>query len=46
VPDTGGGTRTRATALPVRLNRSGIAGVLMPALSAVERVALENAMAL
>jgi len=43
-PDTTSGTRTRATALPVRFDRSGIAGVVLPALSAVERVALENAM--
>lgn len=43
-PDTASGTRTRATALPVRLDRSGIAGVVMPALSVVERVALDNAM--
>jgi len=43
-PETSSGTRTRATALPVVFDRSGIAGVLTPALSVVERVALDNAM--
>jgi malate/lactate dehydrogenase len=37
---------SRATALPVRFDSSGVAGVVMPALSTVERVALENATAL
>jgi malate dehydrogenase len=45
-PDTSAGTRTRAAALPVRLDTSGIAEVLVPELSAAERVAFENAMAL
>ena len=45
-PDTASGTRTRATALPVRFDAFGVAAVVMPQLSAVERVALENAMAL
>ena len=43
-PDTSAGTRTRATALPVRLGRSGIEDVWMPELSVAERVALDNAM--
>ncbi|HZT77217.1 MAG TPA: hypothetical protein VFA27_11205 [Vicinamibacterales bacterium] len=43
-PDTTSGTRTRATALPVRFDAWGVAGVVMPALSVVERVALDNAM--
>jgi len=43
-PETGAGIRTRAAALPVRFNASGIADVLMPTLSVVERVALDNAM--
>jgi malate dehydrogenase len=45
-PDTTLGTRTRATALPVRFGPMGIAEVLTPALSVAEHVALENAMAL
>jgi hypothetical protein len=45
-PDTSSGTRTRATALPVVFDGSGIARVRMPELSVVERVALDNAMAL
>ncbi len=43
-PDTTLGTRTRTAALPVRFDQAGIADVLMPSLSVVERVALENAM--
>lgn len=45
-PDTSSGMRARAAALPVRFNRTGISEVLMPSLSVVERVALENAMTL
>jgi malate/lactate dehydrogenase len=45
-PDLSAGERTRAAALPVRLARSGIVEVVMPVLSAGERVALENAMLL
>ena len=43
-PDTSAGTRARATALPVTFDAMGIADVLTPALSVVERVALDNAM--
>jgi malate dehydrogenase len=43
-PDTSAGTRTRAAALPVRFNETGIADVLMPSLSVVERIALDTAM--
>jgi malate dehydrogenase len=43
-PDTASGTRTRATALPVRFDGSGIADVIVPALTASERVALDTAM--
>ena len=45
-PDTKAGTRTRTAALPVRLGAGGVVDVLTPSLSVVERVALENAMAL
>ncbi len=45
-PETAGGRRTRATALPVRFDPSGVSAVVMPALSVVERVALDNAMTL
>jgi malate/lactate dehydrogenase len=45
-PETAAGTRTRAAALPVRFGASGIDRVLIPELSVVERVALENAMTL
>jgi malate dehydrogenase len=43
-PDTASGTRARTAALPVRFNADGIASVLQPSLSVVERVALDNAM--
>ena len=43
-PDTSAGTRARTAALPVRLGSRGIVEVLMPALSTVERVALDSAM--
>jgi malate dehydrogenase len=45
-PDDQAGMRTRAAALPVKLGSSGLVEVMMPALSAVERVALDNAMLL
>ena len=45
-PDTSQGTRTRTAALPVRLHASGIRDVIAPALTVVERIALENAMTL
>ena len=45
-PDTSAGTRTRTAALPVRLSASGISEVLVPSLSVVENIALENAMLL
>ena len=47
-PDDRGrrGTRTRTGALPVRLGPGGIVEVVMPSLSAAERVALDNAMQL
>jgi malate dehydrogenase len=45
-PDDQAGVRMRAAALPVRLGAAGIAEVMTPTLSAVERVALDNAMML
>jgi malate/lactate dehydrogenase len=45
-PDDSGGQRTRTAALPVRLNRSGLIGVVMPELNARDRVRLDNAMLL
>jgi len=42
--DTSIGTRTRTAALPVRLDAMGIADVVLPELSAAERVALEGAL--
>jgi malate dehydrogenase len=45
-PDASAGARTRAAALPVRFDEAGIAEVVMPSLSVVERVALDNAMQL
>jgi malate dehydrogenase len=41
-PETGG-RRTRTAAMPVRLASDGIAGVVLPSLDVVDRVALENA---
>jgi malate dehydrogenase len=38
------GTHTRTGAMPVRLGPAGIVDVLLPSLSVVERVALDNAM--
>jgi malate dehydrogenase len=43
---TGSGVHTRTAALPVRLASTGIVDVIVPTLSAGEKVALENAMAL
>ena len=43
-PDTAAGTRERTAALPARLSASGIAEVIVPSLTAVERIALDNAM--
>ena len=45
-PDDNGGRRTRAAALPVRVGRTGIVNVEMPALTANARVALDNAIQL
>jgi malate dehydrogenase len=45
-PDISSGTRARTAALPVRFNAEGIASVIQPSLSVVEKVALDNAMAL
>jgi malate dehydrogenase len=45
-PDDQAGIRTRAAALPVKLGASGLIEVMVPVLSAVERVALDNAMLL
>jgi malate dehydrogenase len=45
-PDDQAGARTRAAALPVKLGASGAIEVMVPVLSAVERVALDNAMLL
>ena len=45
-PDDRSGVRARAAALPVRMDAGGIVEVVMPKLSAVERVALDNAMML
>jgi len=43
-PDFSTGTHTRTGALPVRLGSAGIVQVVSPSLSAVEQVALDNAM--
>lgn len=45
-PDDSMGRRTRAAALPVRLGGAGIEAVVLPPLSAGDRVALDNAMLL
>lgn len=45
-PDDGGGMRTRAAALPVRVGASGLERVVLPPLSVYERVQLDNAMLL
>jgi malate dehydrogenase len=43
-PDLSAGGRTRTGAMPVRLGPAGIVDVVLPSLSAVEQVALDNAM--
>ena len=43
-PDSSSGVRARTAALPVRLGPEGIAGIVLPELSVVEKVALDNAM--
>jgi malate dehydrogenase len=43
-PDISTGTHTRTGAMPVRLGPAGILDVVLPSLSAVEQVALDNAM--
>jgi malate dehydrogenase len=43
-PDTSAGRRTRTGALPVRLGPAGVMDVVMPSLSVVESVALDNAL--
>jgi malate dehydrogenase len=43
-PDLTTGARTRTAAMPVRLGPAGIVEVMLPSLSAVEQVALDNAM--
>ena len=45
-PDFSTGTNTRTGAMPVRLGPAGIVEVVLPSLSAVEQVALDNAMML
>ena len=45
-PDDSAGARTRAFAMPVRLDRTGVASVGMPTLSVGAQVALDNAMLL
>lgn len=45
-PDEGSASRTRTAALPARLGPEGIVEVIVPALSAAERLALDNAMLL
>jgi malate dehydrogenase len=45
-PDENAGRRTRAAALPVRLNRSGVVEVVLPELNGRDRVRLDNAMML
>jgi malate/lactate dehydrogenase len=43
-PDVANGARARAAAMPVRLGPTGIVEILLPSLSVVEQVALDNAM--
>jgi malate dehydrogenase len=45
-PDDAEGRRTRTAALPARLSFGGIERIVLPTLSAVDRVALDNAMLL
>jgi len=42
-PDGSAGVRTRTSAVPVRLSASGVVEVVLPPLSAIDRVALDNA---
>jgi malate dehydrogenase len=43
-PDLSEGRKTRTAALPVRLGPAGIEDIVVPSLSVVEKVALDNAM--
>ena len=43
-PDVSAGVRTRTSAVPIRLSASGVVEVVLPPLSAIDRVALDNAM--
>jgi hypothetical protein len=43
-PDPSAAGSRRTAALPIRVGRSGIAEVVMPALTTVDRIALDNAM--
>jgi malate dehydrogenase len=45
-PDDSFGQRARASAMPVRLNRTGLIDVVLPELSGRDRVRLDNAMLL
>jgi malate dehydrogenase len=45
-PDDSQGQRARTTALPVRLGFRGVETIVLPPLSAIDRVALDNAMML
>ena len=45
-PDGSTGTATRTAAMPVRLGASGVLEVLQPSLSAIDRLALDNAVQL
>lgn len=45
-PDDSAGRRARTSALPVRLNRTGLVDVVLPELSGRDRVRLDNAMLL
>jgi malate dehydrogenase len=45
-PDDSAGRRTRTSAVPVRLNRTGLTDVVLPELTGRDRVRLENAMLL
>jgi malate dehydrogenase len=43
-PDLSAGTNTRTGAMPVRLGPAGIVDIMLPSLSVVEQVALDNAL--
>jgi hypothetical protein len=45
-PDWSAGTNTRTGAMPVRLGPAGIVDIMLPSLSVVEQVALDNALML